>query len=62
MPKLFDGEHSLTIEPTNTNRIRFVQQEVFNGIFVPLLGNTLIGAERSFVEMNVALKARAEGN
>jgi hypothetical protein len=62
MPRLFDGEHSLTIEPTNTNRTRFVQQEVFNGIFVPLLGSTLIGAERSFVDMNKALKARAEGS
>jgi hypothetical protein len=60
IPKLFDGEHSLMIERLNTNRVRFVQQEVFSGILVPLLGGPLRGAERSFVEMNEALRARAE--
>jgi hypothetical protein len=62
IPKLFDGEHSLMIERLEANRIRFVQQEVFNGILVPLLSSTLSGAERSFVEMNEALKARAEAS
>jgi hypothetical protein len=62
IPKLFDGEHSLVIERLEPNRIRFVQQEVFNGVFVPLLSSTLSGAERGFVEMNEALKARAEAS
>lgn len=60
IPKLFDGEHSLKIERINTNRVRFVQQEVFTGILVSMLGGTLSRAERSFTQMNEALKALAE--
>jgi hypothetical protein len=60
IPKLFDGKHSLTIERLDANRVRFVQQEVFSGILVSLLGGTLSAAERSFVEMNEALKTLAE--
>ena len=60
IPKLFDGEHSLTIEPLDANRVRFVQREVFNGLLVSLLGRTLSGAGRSFAEMNEALKELAE--
>ena len=60
IPKLFDGEHSLTIERLDANRVRFIQQEVFRGILVELLGGTLSGAERSFGEMNEALKTLVE--
>ena len=60
IPKLFDGEHSFTIERLGTNRVRFVQQELFTGILVSPLSSTLSGAERSFVEMNEALKTLAE--
>ncbi|HYB59328.1 MAG TPA: SRPBCC domain-containing protein [Candidatus Acidoferrales bacterium] len=60
IPKLFDGEHSFTIERLDANRVRFVQQEVFSGILVLLLGSTLSAAERSFGEMNEALKTLAE--
>ena len=60
IPKLFDGEHSLTIERLDANRVRFIQQEVFSGILVALLGGTLSAAERSFGEMNEALKMLAE--
>jgi hypothetical protein len=60
IPKLFDGEHSLTIEPLDANRVRFVQQEVFSGILVSLLAGTLSAAERSFGEMNKALRTLAE--
>jgi len=60
IPKLFDGEHSLTIERLNANRVRFVQQEVFSGILLSLLGSTLDATERSFREMNEALKTLAE--
>jgi len=60
VPKLFDGEHGFTIERLDTNRVRFVQQEVFSGIFVSLLSSTLSAAERGFGEMNEALKTRAE--
>ena len=60
IPKLFDGEHSLTIERLNANRVRFVQQEVFSGILLSLLGGILDATERSFREMNEALKTLAE--
>ena len=60
VPKVFDGEHSLTIARLNASSIRFAQQEVFTGLLVPLLGSTLTSAERGFEEMNEALTARAE--
>jgi hypothetical protein len=60
IPKLFDGEHSLTIERLDANRVRFIQQEVFSGILVALLEGTLSAAVRSFGEMNEALKTLAE--
>ncbi|MGZ4927862.1 MAG: SRPBCC domain-containing protein, partial [Halobacteriota archaeon] len=60
IPKLFDGEHSFAIKRLDTNCVRFVQQEVFSGILVSLLGSTLHAAERSFGEMNEALKTLAE--
>ncbi|MGZ4902872.1 MAG: SRPBCC family protein [Halobacteriota archaeon] len=60
IPKLFDGEHAFTIERLDKNSVRFIQQEVFTGVLVSLLGNTLRATERSFGEMNEALKARAE--
>ncbi len=60
IPKLFDGEHSLTIERLDANRVRFVQQEVFSGILVSVLGDTLSAAERSFGDMNETLKTLAE--
>ncbi|MDD1720479.1 MAG: SRPBCC domain-containing protein [Euryarchaeota archaeon] len=62
IPKLFDGEHSFTIERRDANRVRFVQQEVFSGILVSLLRSTLGAAERGFGEMNEALKTLAESS
>ncbi len=61
IPGLFDGEHSLTIEPISTNRVRFVQREVFTGILVSLI-DRMIGkdTQRAFEKMNLALKQRAE--
>jgi hypothetical protein len=60
IPKLFDGEHSFTIERLDSNCVRFVQQEVFRGILVSLLGSTLSATEGGFREMNEALKTLAE--
>jgi hypothetical protein len=61
MPGLFDGEHILTIEPLETNRVRFVQREIFKGLLVPLFAHRLdTDTRRGFDEMNRALKARAE--
>jgi hypothetical protein len=61
VPGLFDGEHILTIEPLDANRVRFAQREIFTGLLVPLLARGLdTNTRRGFEEMNRALKARAE--
>jgi hypothetical protein len=61
IPGLFDGEHIFNIEPLGTNRVRFVQREIFTGLLVPLLAKRLdTDTQRGFEEMNQALKVRAE--
>ena len=61
IPGLFDGEHIFTIEPKGTDRVRFIQREVLTGLLVPLFARWLeVDTRRGFVEMNQALKARAE--
>jgi hypothetical protein len=61
VPGLFDGEHSLIIEPLGESRVRFVQREEFRGLLVPLLARSLDdNTRRGFEEMNHALKERAE--
>jgi hypothetical protein len=59
-PGLFDGEHSLRIEPIDGSRVRFVQAERFTGVLVPVLGKSLEKTQRGFTAMNEALKRRAE--
>src|ERR687898_2006844 len=61
VPGLFDGEHSLSIQPLEENRVRFVQREAFKGLLVPLFARSLDNnTRRGFEEMNRALKERAE--
>jgi hypothetical protein len=61
VPGLFDGEHIFTIDVLRENRVRFTQQEKFTGILVPLFARSLdTDTLRGFIEMNQALKARAE--
>ena len=60
VPGVFDGEHSLRLEPIDSNRTRFIQSERFSGVLVPFLGGPLSRTERGFEQMNQALKARAE--
>lgn len=60
VPGLFDGEHSFRIEPLAGDRVRFVQEESFSGLLLPLLRSTLGQAEEGFRQMNLALKTRAE--
>jgi hypothetical protein len=60
LPGIFDGDHSFTLEPVNGG-VRFVQEEEFRGVLVPLLAKTLDkGTLPAFELMNKALKARAE--
>lgn len=61
IPGLFDGEHIFTIETLESNRVRFIQREVFTGLLVPLFARSLdTDTRRGFEEMNQALKLRAE--
>ena len=60
LPRIFDGEHSLTIESLAEGGVRFVQREVFTGLLVPLVGGTLAKTREGFEQMNRALKTRAE--
>jgi hypothetical protein len=62
VPGLFDGEHRLAVEPLDGGRSRFVQSERFSGLLVRPFAKTLAATERGFVEMNEALKRRAEGH
>ena len=60
VPGLFDGEHTLAIEPIEERRCRFIQQERFTGVLVGLFKSTLDKTETGFEEMNAAIKKRAE--
>jgi Uncharacterized conserved protein len=61
IPGLFDGEHIFTIEPLGTNRVRFIQCEIYTGLLVPLFGRGLdTDTQRGFIEMNQALKIQAK--
>jgi hypothetical protein len=59
VPGLFDGEHTLRVEPRNGGS-RFIQSEQFKGLLVPLFGGGLDKTEEGFRQMNAALKQRAE--
>ena len=60
LPGIFDGEHSLRIEPVDEGHVRFVQSERFNGLLIPLFGRTLEQTRQGFVQMNEALRRTAE--
>jgi hypothetical protein len=63
LPGLFDGEHRFRIEAdaTSRDRVRFVQEERFTGVFAPIIMRFIGGSTRQgFEAMNRALKSRAE--
>ncbi len=63
VPGLFDGEHSLAIQPLGENCVRFVQREAFKGLLVPVFARSLDNnTQRGFEQMNRALKERAEAS
>jgi len=62
LPGVFDGEHRFVIEKLADDRVLFQHSENFSGILLPLLRSGLgKDTKRGFLEMNLALKARAEG-
>jgi hypothetical protein len=60
VPGIFDGEHSLRIEPLESGRSLFVQSERFSGVLVGLVKGILAKTDAGFGQMNAALKARVE--
>ena len=60
IPKIFDGEHSLTIKKIEENKVLFIQKEQFNGLLVPLFTNMLKDTKLGFQMMNQKLKQKAE--
>jgi hypothetical protein len=59
LPGIFDGEHAFIIEP-QTNGCRLRHEETFTGLLVAAFGAMLADTAQSFVELNAALKRRAE--
>ena len=60
IPKLFDGEHSWTINQIDDNTVLFIQKERFTGIFIPFFTKLLKNTKSGFEMMNQNLKQRAE--
>jgi hypothetical protein len=61
LPFLFTGEHCFWLKRLNRSATRFVQEECFRGILVPLVWKSMsVGTRSGFEEMNLALKRRAE--
>jgi len=61
IPGLFDGEHFFEIDSSRPGCVRLTHGENFSGVLVPLFRPMLDGVIRAgFVEMNQALKSRAE--
>jgi hypothetical protein len=59
--RLFTGEHGFRLEASAPNRVRFVQDETFRGLLVPLYSQLRLAAtRRGFEQVNEALRERAE--
>lgn len=60
---LLDGEHIFEIEQLETDAVRFVQRERFEGLLVPLLWRFLQPATKAgFEAMNEALAQRVQAH
>jgi len=60
IPGIFDGVHSLKIEPAPAGATRFTQHEAFSGVLVPMMRGVLRDTAAGFAAMNDALRLRAE--
>ncbi|MGE5465107.1 MAG: SRPBCC family protein, partial [Syntrophothermus sp.] len=57
LPILFQGEHSFILEPLGEERVRFIDREVFNGLFVASQARNIdTSSRRGFEAMDLALK------
>lgn len=60
-PGVFDGEHDFVVAARDSYVTRFTQSETFRGVLVPLFASSLNrNVHAGFLEMNKALKSRAE--
>lgn len=63
LPILFSGVHSFIIEQVESNKVRFIDREIFNGILVSSQAKDIdTNSKQGFEAMDKALKARAEKN
>ncbi|HEX6253467.1 MAG TPA: SRPBCC domain-containing protein [Nitrososphaera sp.] len=61
LPGFLNAEHIFTIEELQPERVRFIQREVFDGLFTIVFGKGLdTDIRQGFQDMNDALKRRAE--
>ena len=60
IPGLFDGEHSFEIREDTGGITRLVQHEIFKGLLLPFLSETLIDTKLEFEKMNAAIRDLAE--
>jgi hypothetical protein len=59
--RLFSGEHGFRLESTGADSVRFIQDETFSGLLVPLYARLRLPAtRRGFEQVNEALRERAE--
>jgi hypothetical protein len=60
LPGIFDGEHTLAVEPVGEATARFSQRERFSGILTAFSGMLFDRTQTGFEAMNEALKRRCE--
>jgi hypothetical protein len=59
---IFDGAHTLALEPLPNGHTRFRQREVFRGALVPFMSSVLRDTSDGFSAMNAALAARVHAS
>ena len=63
LPILFSGEHSFIIKQLESNKVCFIDREIFNGLLVSTQAKDIdTNSKQGFEAMDKALKARAEQN
>jgi hypothetical protein len=60
VPGLFDGRHTLLVEPLDGDRSRFTTHEEVSGILVPLLGKVMRASQQGFEQLAQAVRSRVE--
>lgn len=60
LPGIFDGEHTLPVEPVGESAARFTRRERFSGILTAFSGKLFDRTQAGFEAMNEALKRRCE--